>query len=135
MTTIQALSRSNQTVLYHSYFISTTCKPTVLHYCSICQNTANISARCSLQNRKSSDVSMPSQLAPNVWILTTAPSAAAATITLIWPGETTQFIEAKRPIHILHLPTACSATSPIFYLPQCYEGPPLEVNTSWIWQT
>ena len=46
------------------------------------KNTASISARCSLQIRKSSDVSMPSQLAPNVWILTTAPSAAAATIIL-----------------------------------------------------
>ena len=73
---------------------------------------------------------MPSQLAPSVWILTTAPSAAAATITLIWPGETTQFIEVKRPIHILCLPTACSATSPYFHLPLCYEGPPLEVNIS-----
>ena len=83
-----------------------------------------------LQIRKSSDVSMPSQLAPNVWILTTAPSAAAATITLICLGETTQFIEVRKPIHILHLPTACSGTSPIFHLPQCYEGPTLEVNIS-----
>ena len=33
------------------------------------KNTASISARCSLQIRKFSDVSMPSQLAPNVWIL------------------------------------------------------------------
>ena len=116
-TTIQDLSRCKQTVLYHSYTISTTCKPTVLHYCSICQNTASISARCSLQIRKFSDVSMSSQLAPNVWILTTAPSSAAATITLIFPGETTQFIEVKRPIHILCLPTVCSATSPNFHLP------------------
>ena len=73
------------------------------------KNTACISARCSLQIRKTSDVSMPSQLAPNVWILTVATSAAA-TITLICPGETTQFIEVRKPIHILHLPTACSAT-------------------------
>ena len=42
------------------------------------KNTASILARCSLQIRKSSDVSMPSQLTPNVWILTTAPSAATA---------------------------------------------------------
>ena len=80
----------------------------------ICQNTASISARCSLQIIKSSDVSMPSQLTPNVWILTTA---AAATITCICLGEMTQFIEVKRPIHILCLPTACSATSPNFHLP------------------
>ena len=73
---------------------------------------------------------MPSQLAPNVWILTTASSAAAATITLICPGETTQFIDVRKPIHILCLPTACSATSSNFHLPTHYEGPPLEVNIS-----
>ena len=94
------------------------------------KNTASISARCSLQIRKYSDVSMPSQLAPNVWILTMASSVATATITLICPGETTQFIEVRKPIHILHLPTACSAASPNFHLPPCYEGPPLEVNIS-----
>ena len=81
------------------------------------KNAATISARCSLQIWKSSDVSMPSQLAPNVWILTKAPSAAAATITLICQGEMTQFIEIRTPIHILCLPTACSATSPNFHLP------------------
>ena len=94
------------------------------------KNAASIVARCSLQIRKSSDVSMPSQLIPSVWILTTAPSAATSTITLICPGEMTQFIELKRPIHILHLPTACSATSSSFHLPPHYEGPPLEVNIS-----
>ena len=95
------------------------------------KNTASISARCSLQIRKSSDVSMPSQAAPNVWILRMAPSAAAAaTMTLICLGETTQFIEVRKPLRILCLPTACSATSPNFNLPPCYEGPPLEVNIS-----
>ena len=73
---------------------------------------------------------MPSQLAPNVWILATAPAATMATVTLICLGETTQFIEVKRPIHIPHLPTACSATSPNFHLPPCYEGPPFKVNIS-----
>ena len=69
---------------------------------------------------------MPSQLTPNVWILTTAPSAATATITLMCLGETTKFIAVKRPIHILYLPTACSATSHNFNLPTHYEGPPLK---------
>ena len=93
------------------------------------KNAASISARYLLQIRKSSDVSMSSQLVPNVWILTTTPSAAA-TITLICLGETTQFIEVRKPIHILCLPTVYSATSPIFHLPPQYERPPLEVNTS-----
>ena len=79
--------------------------------------TASISTRCSLQIRKSSDVSMPSQLAPNVWIVTTATSAITTTIILICPGETTKFINVKKPIHVLQLPIACSATSPNFHLP------------------
>ena len=90
----------------------------------------SISARCSLQIRKSSDVSMPSQPALNVWILATAPSALSTIVTLICLGETTQFIEVRKPIHILHLPTTCNATSPDFHLPPHYEGPPLEVNIS-----
>ena len=81
------------------------------------KNTTHISTRCSLQIRKSSDVSMPSQLAPNVWILTTAPSAVTTTITLICPGETVKLIKVKKPIHVLWLPTACRATSPNFIYP------------------
>ena len=65
------------------------------------KNMASISTRCSLQVRKSSDVSMPTQLAPNVWILTTAPSAVTTTITLIYSGETMKFIKGKKPIHVL----------------------------------
>ena len=94
------------------------------------KNTASISTRCSSQIRKTSDVSIPSQIAPNVWILTTAPSAVTTTLTLICLGEITQFIKVKKPIHVLWLPTACSATSPNFHLPPCYESPTLEVNIS-----
>ena len=94
------------------------------------KNTACIFTRCSLQIRKSSDVSMPSQLAPNVWILTTAPSAVTTTITLICPGETTKFSKVKKPIHVLQLSTACSATSPNFHLHPHYETSSSEVNIS-----
>ena len=94
------------------------------------KNTASISTRCSLQVRKASDVSIPSQIAPNVWILTAAPSAVTTVLTLICLGETTQFIKVKKPIHVLQLPKACSATSPNFHLPPCYESPTLEGNIS-----
>ena len=40
------------------------------------KNTCSISTRCSLQIRKIQDVSIPFQLTPSVWILTTPPSAA-----------------------------------------------------------
>ena len=44
-------------------------------------------------------------------------------------GETTQFIEVRKPIHVLHLPKACSATSSNF-IPPHYDSLPLEVNIS-----
>ena len=94
------------------------------------KNTASISTRCSLQIREGSNVSIPSQLAPNVWILTTAPSAVTTTITPICPGETTKFIKVRKPIHILWLPRACSATSPHFHLHSWYETTSLKVNIS-----
>ena len=36
----------------------------------------------------------------------------------------------QKPLHILKLPMACSATSPNFYLPPRYETPTLDVNIS-----
>ena len=65
------------------------------------KNAASISTRCSLQVRKTQNISIPSQIAPNAWILTTAPSAVTTAITLICPGETIKFLTAKKPIHIL----------------------------------
>ena len=94
------------------------------------KNAASISARCSLKIRKIHSISIPSKIAPNVWIFTIAPSAVPKAITLICPGETTKYIPIMKPIHILQLPLACSATSPKFHLPPCYESSPLEVNIS-----
>ena len=62
--------------------------------------------------------------------MTTAPSTVNTAITLICPGETTEFITIKKPIHFLQLPPACSATSPNFHLHPHYESSPLEVNIS-----
>ena len=51
--------------------------------------------------RKTQDVSIPCQLTPNIWILTTPPSATTTVITLICPGETSKFTTIQKPIHIL----------------------------------
>ena len=59
-----------------------------------------------------------------------SPPATTTTITLICPGETSKFITIQRPIHILCLPPACSATIPNFHLPPHYENSALEVNIS-----
>ena len=73
---------------------------------------------------------MPSQIAPNVWILTMQLSALASTITLICPGKATMFIKVEKPVDILTIPTTCSATSSNFYLPLKYQTPHLEANIS-----
>ena len=65
------------------------------------ENAPSISARCSLQIRTTHSISIPSQIAPKVWILTTAPSAVTTPITLICPGETSNLITIKKLIHIL----------------------------------
>ena len=39
-------------------------------------------------------------------------------------------VPIQKPIHILKLPTACSATSSNFYLPPRYETPTLDINIS-----
>ena len=80
------------------------------------KNAASISTTFSLQIRKSQNICIPSQIAPNVWILTTAPSAVTTAITLTCPGTTTKFLTVKNLIQVLHLPPTCSATSPNFHL-------------------
>ena len=94
------------------------------------KNTHSISTRCSLQIRKIQDISIPSQLALNIWILTTTSSAITTAVTLICPGETSKSVTIKKLIHILQLPQACSATLPNFHLPLHYKNSALEVNIS-----
>ena len=102
---------------------------------SYTKNTCSILTRCSLQIRKTQDVSIVSQLTPNVWILTTPHSATTTVITLIWLGETSKFVTIQKPIHILLLPPVCSATMANFHLPPHYENSDFAVNISfWIWK-
>ena len=94
------------------------------------RNLACITSSCSLQIRKTSDISILSQITPNIWILTTALSTPASTITLICPGKAMTFIRVEKPSHILRLLTACSATASHFHLPPRYQNSNLEVNFS-----
>ena len=70
------------------------------------RNLASISLRFSLQIRKTSDVSIPLQIALNVWILTTALSTPASTITLICQGKAMTFSKVEKPVHILRISPA-----------------------------
>ena len=90
----------------------------------------DIASKCSLQICKASTTYLPTQIAPDVWILTTPVTAAMNTMTLICPEKPMDTIPIQKPIHILKLPMACSATSSNFYLPPRYETPTLDVNIS-----
>ena len=92
------------------------------------KSKASIAAKCSLQLHKTTTTALPTQITPDVWILTTPATAPVNMITLICPEKPMEKITIQKPIHILKLPMACSATSAHFYLPPRYETPVLNVN-------
>ena len=94
------------------------------------KSTVDITSKCSLQICKASVTNLPTQIAPDVWILTMPIAAPANTMTLICPERAMETIPIQKPIHILKVPMACSATSPNFYLPPRYETLTLDVNIS-----
>ena len=94
------------------------------------KSKAGIASKCSLQLHKTTTTTLPTQITPDVWILTTPVTAPVNTVTLICPEKPMEMIAIQQPIHILKLPTACSATSTYFYLPPRYETPILNVNVS-----
>ena len=93
------------------------------------KNKVGIEQRCSLQIRNTNSP-IPIPIAPNVWILMSAPTVVLPGITIICPEEAPWFIKTQMPIHILCLPPACSATSKHFHLPPCYETHELTINIS-----
>ena len=94
------------------------------------KSKAGIASKCSLQLCKTTTTNLPTQITPDVWILTTLATAPNNTVTLICPEQPMETIPIWQPIHILKLPTACSATSSHFYLLPRYETPILDVNVS-----
>ena len=92
------------------------------------KSEASIKSKCSLQLCKATTTSLPTQITPNVWILTTPVSAPTDTISLICPEKPMETIPIRQPLHVLKLPMACSATSAHFYLPPRYETPVLKCH-------
>ena len=85
---------------------------------------ASIKSKCSLQLCKTTTTtSLPTQITPNVWILTTPASVPTDTISLICPEKPMETIPIRQLLHVLKLPMACSATSAHFYLPPRYKTP------------
>ena len=94
------------------------------------KNKAGIEKRCSLHIRNTNSSTIPTLIAPNVWILTSAPTAVLKAIMIICPDEALRFIPTQTAIHILCLPPAFSAMSQHFHLPPCYETHQLTINIS-----
>ena len=94
------------------------------------KNTASIAASCSLQVRKAHTISILTSKAPNVWLITSAPSTVMTGMTFVCPVGPTKLITLWKPIHILCLPPACSATLPYFYLLPHYEPTTIAINNS-----
>ena len=94
------------------------------------KSEASITSKFSLQLHKATTTSLPTQITPDVWILTTSTTAPTDTISIICPGKPMETIPIQQPLHVLKLPMACSATSAHFYLPPRYETPILNVNIS-----
>ena len=87
------------------------------------KSKTGMASKCSLQICKTTTTNLPAQITPDVWILTTLVTAPINTMTLICLEKPMETIPIWQPIHILKLPTACSATSSHFYLPPRYETP------------
>ena len=81
-------------------------------------------------NKENFNVNLPTQISPDVWIIMTPLSTPASTIMLICPEKATETTTIRKPVHILRLPMACSATSPNFYLPPRYETSNLDISVS-----
>ena len=78
------------------------------------KSKTGIASKCSLQLCKTTTTNLPTQITPDVWILTTPATAPINTITLICPEKPMETIPIWQLIHILKLPMACSATSSQF---------------------
>ena len=66
----------------------------------------DITSKYSLQICKASATALPTQIAPDVWILTTPVTVPANTMTLICPEKTMETIVIQKPLHLLKLPMA-----------------------------
>ena len=91
---------------------------------------ASISTRCSLKIRKTHSVSIPSQIAPNVWILTTPPSAVTTAHHTHLPRRNIKIYYNKEANS--HLATTPNLQCYITQLPSTphYENSASEVNIS-----
>ena len=113
----------------NTHLLPLICPPTCVS-ALYAKDKASIQKRGSLQIKKASSGSIPTSIAPNVWIITLPSTAVPSGITLIFPGEAPRSVTPWTPIHVLWLQPACSATSQHFYLSPCYESHEITIAIS-----
>ena len=129
-TQFQACQQANGQICHISTPFQPLANPSTCIAALYAKSKTGIASKCSLQICKTTTTNLPTQIAPDVWILTTLATAPVNTMNLICPEKAMETIPIQQPIHILKQPTACSATSSSFYLPPRYGSLTLDVNIS-----
>ena len=93
-------------------------------------NKARIDLQYSLQVRNTCSTTIPTPITSNLWILTSTTELDSEGNTLICPHQAPESIKVQKPIHVLYLPPAFSATSQCFHLPPQYENHQMTINIS-----
>ena len=92
------------------------------------KNKAGIECQCSLHIRNTCSTIIPTSIASNLWILTSATDSDPVGVTLICLDQPPKLIKIQLPLHILHLPPVYSATSQHFHLQPHYENHQMIIN-------
>ena len=127
---VQNMPKGQQTFLHIKHTTSTTCQTTNLCINSLCQGQGWNPEKMFPTDQEGCSLSIPTSIAPNVWMITSPTTAIPSGITLICPEEAPRSVTPETPIHVLQLQPACSATSQQFYLPPCYESHEITINIS-----
>ena len=129
-TQFQACQHANGQFCHISTHFQPIANPLTCIAALYAKSNTGIAPKGCLQIPKTTTINLPTQIAPDAWILTTPATVPVNTMTLICPEKPMETIPIQQPIHILKLHMACSAASLNFYLPPGYETPTLNINIS-----
>ena len=91
-TAVHYMSTGTQTVCSINAPLQPLANPPSCIAAIYAKDSAGIQKRCSLQIRNTNSATIPTWIAPNLWILTSVIKLELTGITLIWPDEAPRFI-------------------------------------------
>ena len=98
------------------------------------KSKTGIASKCSLQIHKTTTTNLPTQIAPDVWILTTPATAPVNAITLICPKKPMETIPIQQPIHILSYPQPAVPPHQVSTYTTGMKPPPWTLTYPSIWE-